>query len=363
MAPPAIALQRLNQQRLSGNPFATPDEVVASFGAVQAQDYAGAKWALGLRMRDGTDDVIEQAFAAGTILRTHVMRPTWHFVTPADIRWLLELTAPRVHAVNAYMYRQLELDDALFSRTNEAIAKALDGGRQLTCAELGAALAEAGIAADGMRHGYIVMRAELDAVVCSGARRGKQFTYALLDERAPQARRLGRDEALGELTRRYYTGHGPATLHDYVWWSGLTVADARVGLAMVAADLEEGVIDGRSYWFSASVPPPPEPSLTAFLLPTYDEFLVGFAGFGAARRGGRPVGEPVVFDSALVIDGQVAGSWKRTIKKQAATIEVAPFAPLSTAESEAVASAARRYGDFVGMAVTCTILPSTARDR
>ena len=361
MAPPAIALQRLNQQRLSGNPFAIPDEVVASFGAVQAQDYADAKWALGLRMRDGTDEVIERAFAAGTILRTHVMRPTWHFVTPDDIRWLLELTAPRVHAVNAYMYRQLELDDALFSRTNEAIAKALEGGRHLTRAELGAVLAEAGIAADGMRLGYIVTRAELDAVVCSGARRGKQFTYALLDERAPQARRLGRDEALAELTRRYYTGHGPATLHDYVWWSGLTVADAKSGLAMVAADFEEEVIDGRAYWFSACVPPAPEPSLTAFLLPTYDEFLVGFAGFDEARRGGRPVGGPVAFDAALVIDGQVAGSWKRTIKKQAVIIEVAPFAPLSAAKGEAVAVAARRYGDFVGMAVTCTILPASAR--
>ena len=158
MAPTAIALRRLYQQRLSQNPLATPDEVVAWLGAVQAQDYGGAKWALGLRMQHATDDVVEQAFTAGTILRTHLLRPTWHFVTPADIRWILELTAPRVNAVNAYMYRQLELDDALFVRSNAVITRALQGGQQLTRAELGSALAEAGIVAEAMRLGYIVHR-------------------------------------------------------------------------------------------------------------------------------------------------------------------------------------------------------------
>ncbi len=360
MAPTAIALRRLYQQRLSQNPFATPDEVVAWLGAVQAQDYAGAKWALGLRMQHATDDMIEQAFADGTILRTHLLRPTWHFVTPADIRWILELTAPRVNAVNAYMYRQLELDDALFVRSNAVIARALEGGQQLTRAELGLALAEAGIVAEGMRLGYIVHRAELDAVVCSGPRRGKQFTYALLDERAPQARRLQRDEALAELTRRYYTGHGPATVRDFVWWSGLTVADAKAGLEMVASHLAHELIEGQTYWFSASMPPAAEPTEAAFLLPTYDEFLVGFASFGESRQGGRDAGKKVVFDSTLVIGGQVVGSWRRTFKKGAVVVEVAPFAPLSAAEGESVTAAARRYGAFLGMPVIGPIINANA---
>ena len=197
------------------------------------------------------------------------MRPTWHFVTPADIRWLLELTAPRVNQANAYMYRKLELDDALFRRSNAAIARALEGGRHLTRAELASVLAQAGIVAEGMRLGYIVHRAELDAIVCSGPRRGKQFTYALLDERAPQARRLARDEALAELTGRYFTSHGPATADDFAWWSGLTKADVKAGLEMVATQLIHKVIDSKSYWFSASTPPPRKSSHQAFLLPTY----------------------------------------------------------------------------------------------
>jgi hypothetical protein len=326
LAATAIALQRLYQQRLSQNPFATPGEIVAWLGAVQAQDYLGAKWALGLRMRNATDDVIERAFSDGTILRTHVMRPTWHFVTPADIRWILELTAPRVNAVNAHMYRQLELDDALFLRSNAVIAKALQGSRQLN-------------------------RAELDAVVCSGPRRGKQFTYALLDERAPQARILKRDEALAELTRRYYTGHGPATVRDFAWWSGLTVADAKAGLEMVASDLTHEVIDGQTYWFSASMPPVAQPCQAAFLLPTYDEFVIGFSSFDKSRTGGQDVGGNAVFDSMIVIGGQIVGSWRRTFKKGAVVIELAPFAPLTAAEGEAVAIAAERYGKFVGMPV------------
>ncbi|OGO27879.1 MAG: hypothetical protein A2Z16_07450 [Chloroflexi bacterium RBG_16_54_18] len=356
----AIALRRLYQQRLSHDLFATPGEVVAWLGAVQAQDYLGAKWSLGLRMKNATDDSIERAFSDGSILRTHIMRPTWHFVTPADIRWMQELTAARVNAVSATTYRQLELDGALFSRSNAAIAKALQGGQQLTRTELGLALAEAGIFAEGLRLALLVSRAELAALVCSGPRRGKQFTYALLDERAPQARSLVRDEALAELTRRYFTGHGPATVRDFAWWSGLTVADIKAGLEMAATDLIYEVIDGQTYWFSASMPPVAEPSQAACLLPTYDEFLIGYASFDARRKGGRDASENVMLNSTILIGGRVAGSWRRTFKKGAVVIEIAPFARLNTAEEEAVSAAAQRYGEFVGMPVICMILKPSA---
>ncbi|HEX6292593.1 MAG TPA: winged helix DNA-binding domain-containing protein [Herpetosiphonaceae bacterium] len=350
-----IALQRLAWQRLSQQPFDRPDEVVAWLGAVQAQDYLGAKWALGLRMRDATDETVEQAFADGTILRTHVMRPTWHFVTPADIRWLLELTAPRVKAANAYRHRQLELDDALIDRSNAVITDTLRGGQLRTRAELGAALAAADIAAEGSRLSHIVMRAELDGIVCSGPRRGKQFTYALLDERAPDARRLQREEALAELTRRYYTGHGPATVRDFTWWSGLTVADAKAGLELVGAELGHAVIDGQSYYFSASMSPAAQPSDTAWLLPTYDEFLVGFSSFDKSRRGGQEISPKIVFDATIVIGGRVVGTWRRAFKKDTVEIEIAPFAARTDAEDAAIVAAARRYGDFVGMPVRCSI--------
>src|SRR5438876_11845959 len=158
-----IAHQRLHNQRIAGAPFEKPVDVVTWLGAVQAQDFAGAKWALGLRMQGATDESIEQAFADGTILRTHVMRPTWHFVAPADIRWMLTLTAPRVNALNASYYRQRALDDDIFKRSNAILAKALQGGKQLTRVELASVLQQAGIATgDLLRLTYIMIRAELD---------------------------------------------------------------------------------------------------------------------------------------------------------------------------------------------------------
>lgn len=347
-----ITVQRLYNQQLEQSGLYTPGEVVAWLGAVQAQEYGPAKWALGLRLPPGvTDADVEQAFSDGVILRTHVMRPTWHFVTSADIRWLLALTAPRVNQANAYMYRRLELDDALFRRSNDAIARALEGGKCLTRTELASVLAEAGIAAEGMRLGYLVHRAELDAIVCSGPRRGRQFTYALLDERAPQARRLERDEALAELTGRYFTSHRPATVEDFAWWSGLTKADVREGLVMVAAQLVDEVIDGKRYWFPASMPPARESSQQAFLLPTYDEFVIGYTDRSAMFEAGQQLRlrEDIAFDSMIVIDGQVVGSWRRTFRKGAVVIESAPFQPFSAREQEAFTAAAERYGRFVGM--------------
>jgi hypothetical protein len=224
MTPSDIARRRLLNERLVGPALTTPADVVSWLGAVQSQDYAGAKWAVAQRARGCSDRDVELACDRGDIVRTHVMRPTWHFVAPADARWMLELTAPRVHAANAYYYRKLELSPRTFERSNAALALALEGGKHLTRVELARALAGAGIRAEGVRLAYLLMRAELDALICNGSRRGKQFTYALFDERVPRAAPLARDEALAELTRRYFTSHGPATVQDFAWWSGLTVA-------------------------------------------------------------------------------------------------------------------------------------------
>jgi hypothetical protein len=346
-----IALKRLYQQRLTANPFETPEEVVAWLGAVQAQEYGLSKWALALRMRDATDDLIEQASNEGRILRTHIMRPTWHFVTPADIRWIMELTAPRVHALNAYMYRKLELDKTLLTRCNDLLAKALEGGQHCTRQELGKMLAQHGINANGFRLGYIVHHAELDAVVCSGPRHGKQFTYALLDERAPHAKRLPREEALVELIRRYYTSHGPATVHDFAWWSGLTMADVKAGIEILSSELACEIIDGTPYWFSASMPPVAKPSSDAFLLPVYDEMLIGYASFDKSRTAGQDLSDDIVFFSMIMVEGKMIGSWRRTFKKSAVVIEVASFAPLTPIQEKAVDAATERYGNFMGMPV------------
>src|ERR1700692_570887 len=201
-----IAHRRLHSQHITWRTLETPQALVEWLGAVQAQDFAAAKWALGLRLQGMTDEAIEQAFTDGAILRTHVMRPTWHFVSPANIRWLLTLTAPRVHAGNTYWYRKLEMNEAIVKQSSDVLINALQDGKQLTRDELATALQQAGIVTAGeQRVTYIVMRAELDGIICSGARRGKQFTYALLEERVARPTALERDAALFELARRYFT--------------------------------------------------------------------------------------------------------------------------------------------------------------
>jgi hypothetical protein len=251
-----IAHQRLLNQHIAVAPFRKPSDVVNWLVAVQSQDYFGAQWALGLRLQDAHDTDIDRAFNTGAILRTHVMRPTWHFVTPADIRWLLAITAPRVHAANATMYRKLELNSATLKRSHKVLTRALQGGQQLTREELSEALEKAGVAAaNGQRLAYIVMSAELDGLICSGPRRGKQFTYALLDERVPPVKALKPDEALAEFTRRYFASHGPATVQDFSKWSGLTSTDARRGLDSIKEQLQHDVLNGDDYWFAPTRSP------------------------------------------------------------------------------------------------------------
>lgn len=354
MTPLEIARSRLHAQQIAGTACTTPAEVVARLGAVQAQDYAAAKWALGLRLPNATDGEVERACTEGAILRTHVLRPTWHFVAPSDIRWMLALTAPRVNAACAYYYRQFELDDALFARSNAALTAALQGGKQLTRAELAPVLQQAGIDTTNVqRLGHLVMRAELDGAICSGPRRGKQFTYALLDERVPPAAALPRDEALAALARRYFTSRGPATLKDYVWWSGLTAADARAGLELVRSQLAEETVDGQSYWLAGSPSLAAEPTATAYMLPNFDEFLVGYADRGAvfdtARTSDLGPRDSILFNHTIVVGGRVVGIWKRTLKKDAVVIATAAFSPFTDAEHLAVSAAAGRYGRFLGL--------------
>jgi hypothetical protein len=349
-----ITRLRLRNQRLTAGPFGRPEQAVDWLAAVQSQDYSGARWALGLRLDGVRDEAVASAFDAGEILRTHVLRPTWHFVTPADIRWLLRLTAPRVHAANAYMYRQQELDGALLGRTDSALAGALQGGQPLTRDELSAHLEDLGFATGGLRTTYIMMHAELEGIICSGPRRGKQYTYALLDERAPSGQSLAPDEPLTELAGRYFASRGPATVKDFAKWSGLAAADARRGLEAVQGTLERADLNGQSYWFSPSTPagtgsPPP-----VFLLSIYDEYVSGYkdhrpiaqAGVGASLQA---LGNALTY--IIVIDGQVVGSWRRSLHRDRVAIELNPFKPLTEAERSAVAEAARRYGEFLGLPV------------
>ena len=353
----SIARRRLASQHLIAPTLSDPAELVRVFGAVQAQDYGGAKWALGMRTRGATDGSIERAFADGSILRTHVLRPTWHFVAPADIRWMLALTGPRVKATMAYYDRKLELDDALFRRSNDAIVRALRDGKQLTRSEIAQVLGRAGVNITGsQRLGHLLLRPELDGIICSGPRRGKQFTYALLDERVPHVPPKGRDESLLELTRRYFTTRGPATANDFAWWSGLTVTDARRGIELAGTALEREVIDDRVYWSDPTVPARSWRAPKVFLLPNYDELFIGHkdrSAIGERLASAHLVtGGNALIAHVIAVDGQLVGGWKRTLTKDSVTIEVRVPIRLSPPERRALDAAVKQHGEFLGVPAT-----------
>jgi Winged helix DNA-binding domain len=347
-----LPLHRLGNQQIVGSKFTDPAKLVAAFGAVQAQDYAAAKWALGIRLKNITDASLEKAFNDGSILRTHVMRPTWHFVAPQDIRWLLKLTAPRVLALLNGSSRKLGLDEAAYKRSSKLIAKALKGGNYLTRSEIEAIFNNVGIATDDLHMIHHMMRAELDGLICSGPRKGKQFTYALLDERVPETKPMHRDEALAELAKRYFTSHGPATIQDFAWWSGLTLTDSRAGLEMVRSSLAMVSIDLKDYW----LPPGKKISLSpsAYLLPNYDEYTVAYKDRSAildpATNKVAPRGD-VIFNHVILYKGKIAGTWKRTIKKNTIEIEIVLFLKPDKVFKTALSGAVSHYSQYMELPV------------
>lgn len=363
--------------------FDRPDAAVAWFGAVQAQEYGPARWALGQRLAVAHDDAaVAAAFDEGRLLRTHVLRPTWHFVTPADLRWMLALTGPRIARAMAPYDRRLEIDEALIVRACAGFERALAVAPHCTRAELADALAGAGIVASGQRLAHLVMHAELQAVVCSGPRRGRQFTYALVDRRVPRAARRDDDEALATLVQRYFQSHGPATSRDFAWWSGLRISDATRMLAHLRASSQE--VDGVRYWWIDGGTSQREPVASprdrpqhaghaehaghagdtlvgpvrragrpvAHLLPIYDEYVVAYRDRTLvphpSAAPAAPDGRSVVFQHALVIDGEIVGTW-RTGAAPASSVDVHPLRRLSRDERTALEGAVARYAQFLGV--------------
>jgi hypothetical protein len=326
--------------------------MVAWLGAVQAQEYGPAKWSLGLRLSPGvTDKALDRAIDRGSILRTHLLRPTWHFVTPADIRWMLELTAPQVHRRMATYNGQLGLDARLLTRATGIIERALGDAGCLTRLELGALLERASLPARSTHLAHIVMHAELEGVICSGPRRGKLSTYALLDHRAPSARRLARDEALAELGGRFFRSHGPATVRDFVWWSGLSTADARRALEMNRAKSQE--LGGIKYWTVGRGSETGTRRTTAVhLLPIYDEYLVAYRDRQAVPHTLYSAPRFVSVRHALVIDGRVAGTWRTSFGSRGAVIEVETPEALTRGQERSLARAVARYRRFIRVPVS-----------
>lgn len=344
-----IARYRLVSQQLSGTHMQSAVEMVEWLGAVQGQEYTQTKWGLGLRLPHLTDKEIEGELNKGKILRTHLLRPTWHIVSAKDIRWLLKLTAPGVRKVNGYMYRQLELDNKVFSRCIDILAKVLQGGKHLTRKEINETFEKHKIVAKGHRLSYIMMHAELEGIICSGSRKGNQFTYALLDERIRYRKSLERTDALAELTTRYFSSRGPATIKDFATWSGLTISDCKNGVEMLKPLLEKEITEGQEYFFNPKAALPEKQSDKMHLLPVYDEFIMGYKDRSAIMT--LKNNAPFLHDCMIVFRGQIIGTWKRTVLKKSIETAFDFFKPLNRKQSTALDEAVNRFSGFMNQIV------------
>jgi len=353
MNPRDIGPLRLHNQQISANPSRTPAEVVAWLGAVQAQDFAGAKGSLGLRLPEATEADVEQAIADAAIVRTWPMRGTLHFVPAADARWMLALLTPRVISSSARRYQQLELDEATFAKCRKVFARALRGGKILTRPEMLETLEQAKISTQGQRGYHLLARLSMDGLLCFGPQPGKQQTFTLLDEWVPQANDLPRDEALATLASRYFLSHGPATLKDFQGWTGLPAAEARAALAGARPNLISEEMGGETYWLSPNTPAPPRRAAEVYALPGFDEFVLGYkersAVLDPAYADRIAPGANGVFYPTIVAGGQIVGSWKRTFKRERVVVEAAPFTKLSKAAARGFAQAAECYARFLGL--------------
>ena len=338
-----------------------PAEIVGHHLSLQAQDYGPAKWSVGQRGEGLTDADLDQALSEGAIVRTHVLRPTWHFVAGADLRWLQALTAPRVESRNQPRYRELGLDGRTLSRATTRIASALAGGHRLTRRELGRVLEGNRLDASGQRLVYMLMHCELEAVICSGGLRGKQHTYALVEEHLAPGRDLDGGEALAELIGLYLRSHGPATVPDLAWWSSLTASSINEGLETLGSEVIRESHGGLDFWSLVDEPAPP-PVRGVHLLQAYDEIVVGYTKsrfFGdpraeemAGRRRERNVPTGIV-----LISGALAGNWRRTTAGSAVAVELDLFEPAGPRPRAALKAAAADLGRFVDREVRVEGLP------
>jgi hypothetical protein len=348
--PRSLATRRLQTQGLLRPAFRKPEDVVSWFGAVQAQDYFGALWALGLRMRRATEELVEAAETRRAIVRTWPLRGTLHFVAADDARWMTQLLAPRVIARNqARWKREFGLDATLAAKSREVLADALQGGKRLERAELYAALEARKIRTGQSRGLHILLWLAMQGHLCLAGRSGKQQTFALLDEWIPKSRKLEGDAALAELARRYFTSHGPATLKDFVWWSGLTVKDARRAVDASERDLAHDSDDGVSHWSGASESRGTRgtPSTVVRLLPAYDEFTVGYQDRSSLLPPGKRMSPMALLAPAVLVNGQVAASWKRSLSSDSARVDIKLLRKLTPPESQALEEELARYREFL----------------
>jgi Winged helix DNA-binding domain len=345
-----ISNLRLDNQRIAATEFKTALEIVEWMGAMQAQDYAMAKWAVGLRLNNSTDEMVEAALAKGEIFRIHLMRPTWHFISAKDIYWMIELTKPQVKSFIKSRHRELELSDPILSKSYNIIGNALLNGLYLTREDLAQGFEKAKIRTDGNRLSHILHSAELEGIICSGPRIRGKHSYALLSERVPIKKILSREESIAELTKRYFKSHCPATLYDFTWWSGLSVKDAGRGLESLKPEFVTETINSKKYWFPNSFTENGKNESSVRLLPAYDEFLISYRDRSASLLlvdDKRTISSNGVFYPVVIENGNVVGLWRRTINKSRVFLEIEMFNVKNKNIRHDLEKGASLYGHFL----------------
>jgi hypothetical protein len=345
----AVLRRRIFTQCLVGPKLPEPEDAVRLLPAVQSQEDAHGFWSLGMRTRGSTYAEVKEAFDEGRILRTRMLRTTWHFVTPDDIRWILAATSPRVLTVFGSHFRSLGLDERTQQETGALVVNILEGGQHLTRKEIGAELERQGVTLGGERLTYIVMSAELRGLICSGPMRGAQHTYAVLDKRVPPGLTYDKEEAQTELAFRFFKGHGPASLTDFTRWSSLTVTEARNAIQGSAERLDSINLDGQTLWFDPTAPRPRSTPLTAHLLPLYDEALLTYPKLNFETAPGHPHPPDMqLLTGSIIVGIQNVGTWRRTISNKKLTIETDLAPGLDDRSQAAVQKAKHRHTEFLG---------------
>lgn len=345
-----ISNVRLITQQIAATTFISPKEIVGWMGAMQAQDYRMAKWAIGLRLPGQSDSLIDHSFNKGEILRTHVLRPTWHFVSAEDIYWLLELSAPQMKRAMKSRDKQLGLDEKIFMKSNSIIEKTLRGGKNLTRTELGIMLEQGRIPTNEQRLIHLMYYAELSGIICSGKMNGNNQTYALLAERVKQPKQIHREEALAKLAERYFKSHGPATLEDFIWWAGLNITDASHGLEMIKKNFISETIKSKTYWFADSFSMPAKSKLSLYLLPAFDEFIISYKDRTAVlpqEHQPKAFTNNGIFRPVILMNGQAIGLWKRNIQKDKVILEAEFFMKASNVTINSFKKESKKYGKFL----------------
>jgi hypothetical protein len=344
-----IPFYRLINQQIAGHKFSKPVEIVSWMGAMQAQDFNMAKWAIGVRLPGTSEKIIEDAVDKGEIIRTHLQRPTWHIVTREDVRWMIELTVPHIKSSLNSRHNFLGFTQSIIKKSFQIIEKALAGGNHLTREELMAELKKAKIDVTENRSSHIMLMAELEKLVCSGASKGKKQTYALFDERVPKSKSIKREDALAKLAERYFTSHGPATIKDFVWWSGLPVGEARKAIELIRSKFISEKIDEKEYWFIDSIKIPNKVKSSVYLLPAYDEFTISYTDRSAVLNPkviNKAISNNGIFRPIIVVNGQVVGLWKTVKTKDKISIETEFFIKQDKVVKSLIEKRVKEFRDF-----------------